>query len=112
MPPPGGSARAKSRGSVGRAPVCWLTTGGARRGSALGETHVPHTAYLHTQAYRPRTPHGNLSDARGPALLSPKEAGKVEKKKFLRKICDFGVSCMFYGTFIIENVSESAAATR
>lgn len=92
----------------------------AKRGAALSQALVPcvrrlqeeqgssHTAYVYTEAYRPQ--HSTATCYSG-CTLELKEK-KVENSILpLPKICDFCVSCMFYGTFIIENVTESAAAT-
>lgn len=70
-------------------------------------SHTPH-AFVH-QAYGPR--HSTATCYSGHTLELEEEESVESSILPLPKICDSCVVYMFYGTFIIENVSESAVAT-
>ena len=92
------AAQPGPRAGLGRsAPVCWLTTGGARGGgwSALGETHVPHTTYLHTQAYRPRRCTATCQSA-GARTPEPKRSRKGGKKIIKAPAEDMQLQCLLH----------------
>lgn len=82
-----------------------LTAGGVGICSREHMSHTPHT-FIHRLTGR-STPRQLVTVVT--VQLKEEEVGSSILP--LPKICDFCVSCMFYGTFIIENVSESAAAT-